>query len=213
MPCVWRSKVAHVPAEWAPAALVQRLGDCWFKVGEDAEECAVTLPLGLFLHYAATTTDDDPLYVFDEHFEAEAPCLTRMYSPPAELRTVPCMPPPNGAPDRWLLIGGPRSGSALHQDPQGTAAWNAVLSGRKLWAMAPPHLSACDAGVADLPDDCGGMQWFARFSGPLLRHPDSLVFEQAAGEVVYVPPGWWHAVVNLDVTVAVTQNFIVTCLD
>lgn len=34
---------------------------------------------------------------------------------------------------RWLILGGKRSGSTFHVDPNGTSAWNACICGKKLW--------------------------------------------------------------------------------
>jgi histone arginine demethylase JMJD6 len=131
-------------------------------------------------------------------------------------------------PHRWLVAGPPRSGSGVHVDPLATAAWNTLLAGRKRWALFPPGTPAAlvaprEAGLGrEAPD------WFARVypraRAPGWPGPPVLDCVQEAGETVYVPGGWWHAVLNLpssdgggggssaspDLAIAVTHNFAST---
>jgi JmjC domain, hydroxylase len=66
-----------------------------------------------------------------------------------------------------------------------------------------------------LPSEPGlereSVSWFARI-WPRTQRPcwpshRPLNAVQRAGDVIFVPAGWWHAVLNLDVSVAVTHNF------
>uniref|UniRef100_A0A7S2IV02 JmjC domain-containing protein n=1 Tax=Haptolina brevifila TaxID=156173 RepID=A0A7S2IV02_9EUKA len=119
---------------------------------------------------------------------------------------------------QWLVVGGARSGSRFHVDPVATSAWNLCLQGRKLWALYPPgapppgvrvhppaEASASSIGFEAPP----AAEWFDDVR-PWLDAQSAPRYEvvQEAGELVFVPAGWWHCVLNLEETVAFTQNVI-----
>ncbi|KAJ1032149.1 hypothetical protein NDA18_001647 [Ustilago nuda] len=123
---------------------------------------------------------------------------------------------------RWIIAGPARSGSGWHKDPNGTSAWNAVLNGRKAWMMLPPHITPPGVYVsedeAEVTAPLSIAEWLLEFAsetrrlyGPEAPRPeDRLLVEGVCeeGEVLYVPRGWWHLVINLEESVALTQNFV-----
>merc|ERR1712032_523031 len=63
----------------------------------------------------------------------------------------------------WLLVGPPGSGSRWHFDPWGTAAWNVLFEGRKLWVFAPPSPDSAPPGVTVQALSAGVADEYARF--------------------------------------------------
>ena len=58
--------------------------------------------------------------------------------------------------------------------------------------------------------DYEAVSYFAECLPKIKAHDNvkTIEFIQFPGETVFVPGGWWHAVVNCDNTMAVTQNFV-----
>ena len=172
--------------------------------------------LGEYMKYCKGRAEADlrPLYVFEDlslvaPSEPKARILT-YYSAPMYFRED-LFDLPNGnevTPERprfrWLLIGPKRSGTPLHRDPDGTSAWNSLLSGRKHWVLLPPTVELEKLRL-DLEDF---FCWYRDVLPGLIEDKEVEVFEfiQRPGETVFVPAGWWHAVINLELSVAVTQN-------
>lgn len=144
---------------------------------------------------------------------------------------------PSDLPKRWVLFGAAGSGSRHHVDPLNTSAWNALLLGSKRWALYPPSTEVPPGLEKEVPvlardhdyfapehpfaRDMGywgvTAPWQATKTHPaayfdtilprLSRSQQPLECMQRAGDVMFVPSGWWHAVLNIDHTVAITENF------
>ena len=102
---------------------------------------------------------------------------------------------PSPAPKPQVFVGGPGSGAPLHYH---TDAWNVVAWGRKHWWLLPPAAGAYSSEPA--------ASWAKRSEAAFARlGVGGAPFEcvQQAGDVLFVPAGWAHAVLNTGENVTV----------
>lgn len=52
------------------------------------------------------------------------------------------------------------------------------------------------------------LQWWLDIYPQLSDEDKPIECTQLPGETIFVPSGWWHCVLNLETTVAVTQNYV-----
>ncbi|KAL1915108.1 uncharacterized protein VTP21DRAFT_7589 [Calcarisporiella thermophila] len=199
-------------SSWTKSSLLTRYGDIKFR----AE--AIDITLREYFKYADTTADESPLYLFDKRFCENCKGMAEDFEVPAYFAEDLFAVLGEKRPDwRWIIVGPARSGSTFHKDPNSTSAWNAVLTGAKLWIMYPPH--QLPPGVFTSPDESevtspvSIAEWFLNFYEQTLPSrcpPDQRPVQAVcrAGEIMFVPCGWWHLVVNLEESVAVTQNYV-----
>jgi len=120
----------------------------------------------------------------------------------------------------WIIMGPKRSGSVFHIDPNATHAWNACIRGRKRWIFYPPGkpppgvFPSADGDEVALPLSVGEwiiQYWKEHMEQYRKRPADQRPMECTThpGDVVFVPHGWWHSVVNLDDSnIAITHNYV-----
>lgn len=213
--------------KWALDALEESpLRERVFKCGEDDDGNSIKVKLKYFLRYLKKNRDDSPLYIFDSSFERDklAKSLLNDYRVPSYFSDdlFRLVSEARRPPYRWVLIGPERSGSTVHIDPLATNAWNTLLFGKKRWVLFPPHIPKSivkGRGLIRSDEDDEAAHYFMTILPRIkrkafeLRNTDEYrdfccyEFTQHAGETVFVPHDWWHAVLNLTDTVGVTQNF------
>lgn len=197
--------------KWELKDLVDRFPNVVFR------QEAVQWPLSLYSKYLANNKDESPLYLFDCSSIAMK-TLRKEYNPPDifnyDLFTVFQNDLINCRPDHaWLIIGPKRSGSTFHKDPNYTSAWNTAITGRKLWVMLPPDVVPPGVGTDDeeseVTSPVGIAEWvISGFFNDAVKMSSSFVGITFPGECMHVPSGWWHSVINLDDSIALTQNFV-----
>ncbi|XP_009362639.1 F-box protein At5g06550 isoform X1 [Pyrus x bretschneideri] len=195
-------------AKWDRDYLVQLCSDVQFLVGP------VLMKLGDYFRYADQAREERPLYLFDPKFGEKVATLGSEYEVPVYFREDLFGVLGNERPDyRWIIIGPAGSGSSFHIDPNSTSAWNAVITGSKKWVLFPPDV--VPPGVHPSPDGAevacpvSIIEWFMNFYGATKtwkKKPIECICK--AGEVIFVPRGWWHLVINLEESIAITQNYV-----
>ncbi|KAL3623459.1 Arginine-specific demethylase jmj22 [Castilleja foliolosa] len=194
--------------KWDRDYLVKICGDAKFSIGP------VHMNLKDYFRYSDQVREERPLYLFDPKFAEKVPNLGSDYEVPEYFKEDLFSLLGDDRPDyRWIIIGPAGSGSSFHIDPNSTSAWNAVVRGSKKWILFPPEV--VPPGVHPSPDGAevacpvSIIEWFMNFYNATKnweKRPIECVCK--AGEVIFVPNGWWHLVINLEDSVAITQNFV-----
>ncbi|KAM7224221.1 hypothetical protein V8F06_000002 [Rhypophila decipiens] len=179
---------------------------------------AVDWSFSTYYQYMMDNHDESPLYLFDKKF-AEKMKIEVGKGEGTAYWKPDCFGPdlfellgPERPAHRWLIIGPERSGSTFHKDPNATSAWNAVIQGSKYWIMFPPSVSVPGVYVSEDSSEVTSplsiAEWLLEFHADARQLRECREGVCRAGEILHVPSGWWHLVVNLEAGIALTQNFV-----
>lgn len=217
-----------------PSYLLDQTQGQSFRATSGAAALPGNFELSAYLEYCRSSTlEEAPLYLFDRAALKPDSTLWNDYMSDLQ-RTCPYFDPcragtshdlfqvlgEGSRPDHtWLIVGPRRSGSVFHIDPNATHAWNVSVVGTKFWIFYPPGVTppgvhpSSDGDHVALPLSLG--EWLLQFwddhqQRMRFGRPDERPLEctTCPGDIMFVPHGWWHLVVNLDdLNIAITHNY------
>ena len=177
------------------------------------------LPLRMFAKHSHEGHPDAWTYLQDELFIPSHPSLLKDLQPtPSALQHdwfsyLPKSIRPHHA---FLLWGTAFSRSTLHIDPYNWTGTNALLYGSKSWKFIPPNqdhnVYPIVGATCGSPLDCFKYQSKVdAFNIDLVKYPNFskvkvIDAHQIAGELVIIPPGWYHQVLNPEESIAVASQ-------
>ncbi|KAJ1728414.1 hypothetical protein LPJ72_005487 [Coemansia sp. Benny D160-2] len=106
---------------------------------------------------------------------------------------------------QFCYMGGDGTWTPFHRDVYWSYSWSANICGTKRWILVPPgqeplFTDALNNTVYNLLD-------YDDTQFPRLHELHTLEVVQRAGEIVFVPSGWWHQVHNIGDTVSINRNW------
>ncbi|KAK3752509.1 hypothetical protein RRG08_032799 [Elysia crispata] len=184
----------------------------------NSERTGFSVPLEIFLDHLHLSTPKTWTYLQDElfliqHPELRAHILQPIYTEedffqllPASVRPWDCM----------LLWGTAHSRSSLHIDPYNWTGTNAVISGLKRWKLLPPGqdqlLSVRPGMRCGFPLECvkynSDLDLFDSVQLGNLPEIKYVEVDQGPGEMLFIPPGWFHQAYNAVPTLAVSGQMM-----
>jgi hypothetical protein len=190
------------------------------KFNDDAPE-TFAMPLRMFAEHSHEGTPTTWSYLQDELFISSHPELLEDLSPtpqPLLHSWFRYLPPILQPPDAFLLWGTAHSRSTLHIDPYNWTGTNALIRGTKDWIFVPPgndHWIYPIEGSTrcGFPLDC--YKYNSRVNAfapdaleqfPLFANATVIRTTQHEGELMIIPPGWYHQVQNPSESIAIASQ-------
>ena len=186
------------------------------------EADSFAIPIGMYAQHSQEGFPQSWTYLQDEYFIPTHPELREDLEPtPVPLRNshfdrLPRALRPENA---FLLWGTAHSRSFLHIDPFNWTGSNALLVGRKEWKLFPPgqdhKLYPIKGARCGSPLDCYKYESHVDAFSTDRRHQrkykrfrtaEYQQGMQTVGDLVLIPPGWYHQVKNVEESVAVASQ-------
>ena len=179
------------------------VANCSAKYFNSQEKCSMTLQE--YLDYWMSDRSE-LLYLKDWHFTKDHPGGQDFYQVPDYFKSDWLNEYWQDKNDdyKFVYLGPKGSWTPFHTDVFGSYSWSANVSGYKKWIFFQP-----DTQPQNIYDISKVMPKSEDSDMKLKSHGDLEYFEvvQGPGEVIFVPSGWYHQVLNMTDTLSINHNW------